>query len=278
MTRLAAALLAGLLFPQELPEPTATIASRADVSAIFRSWRIKGVMSCPHKGRTRHCLWVENAFPCGLLEIVRRPGASLVAEAQPAVRGIRTTGGHNEGGLQFADARVHTLVPYPPDFIGIPIAKPWPQGFRVNYISEFDPIGWRIDWWDRILRPWRIATGCETNPVQPGCAGTWGAYYPRTGYVLHPSEPKAAFLQAVRAGRVASDPAGRVVLSPYLFEPRTGHYLQMIRPVLGPAIPIGSPGDIDSGAGSKTGSYLFLHFGIFEECHRCLPARLVGPR
>ncbi|HZN63363.1 MAG TPA: TraU family protein [Planctomycetota bacterium] len=278
MTRLAAALLAGLLFPQDIPEPAATIAARADLGAIFRSWRIKGVLGCPHKGRTRHCLWVENAFPCGLIEVVRRPGASLVAEAQAAARGLRTTGGHTEGGLQFADARVHTLVPFPPDLFGIPIAKPWPQGFRVNYLSELDPIGWRIDWWDRILRPWRIALGCETQPAQPGCAGTWGAYYPRTGFVLQPSQPKAAFLQAVRAGRVASDPAGRVVLSPYAFEPRTGHYLQMIRPVWRPAIPIGSPGDIDAGAGSMTGSYLFLHFGIFEECHRCLPPRLVGPR
>ena len=278
MTRMAAALMAGLLFPQDIPEPASTITARADLSAIFRSWRIRGVLSCPHKGRTRHCLWVENAFPCGIIEVVRRPGASLVAEAQAAVRGVRTTAGHTEGGLSFADARVHTIVPFPPDFIGIPIAKPWPSGFRVNYVSELDAVGWRIDWWDRTLRPSLAAIGCEAQPLQPGCAGTWGAFYPRTGFLQQPSEPKAAYLQAVRAGRVASDPAGRVVLSPYLFEPRTGHYLQMIRPVLRPAIAIGSPGEVDAGAGSATGSYLFLHFGIFEECHRCLPPRLVGPR
>lgn len=277
MTRIAAALLAGLLFPQDIPEPASTIAARADVSAIFRSWRIKGVLGCPHKGRTRHCLWVENAFPCGIFEVVQRPCASLVAEAQSAVRGLRTTGGHG-GGLRFADARVHTLVPWPPDFIGFPIAKPWPSGFRVNYLSELDPVGWRIDWWDRILRPVPAVGDCASRPLQPGCAGTWGAYYPRTGFVLDPSEPKAAFLQAVRAGRVASDPAGRVALSPYPFEPRTGHYLQLVRPVLRPAIPIGSPGAIDAGAGSRTGSYLFLHLGIFEECRRCLAPRLVGPR
>jgi len=278
VTRIAAALLAGLLFPQEIPEPASTIAARADMSAIFRTWRLKGVLGCPHKGRTRHCLWVENAFPCGIIEVVQRPGASLVAEAQPAVRGLRTTGGHGGGGLRFADARVHTLVPWPPDFIRFPIAKPWPAGFGVNYLSELDPVGWRIDWWDRILRPVPVVGDCETRPLQPGCAGTWGAYYPRTGFVLNPSEPKAAFLQAVRAGRVASDPAGRVTLSLYPFEPRTGHYLQLLRPVLRPAIPIGSPGAIDAGAGSRSGSYLFLHFGIFEECHRCLAPRLVGPR
>jgi hypothetical protein len=278
VSRIIAALLAGMLFPQEVPEPAATIAARTDLSAIFRSWRIKGVLSCPYKGRTRHCYWVENAFPCGIFEIVRRPGASQVAEAQVATRGIRSGGGHGEGGLQFAEARVHTMVPFPPALVEIPIAKPWPIGFRVNYISELDPIGWRIDWWDRLLRPFPIAAECRTVPLQPGCAGTWGSYYPRTGYVLEPSEPRAAYLQALRAGRVASDPMGRVVLSPYPFEPRTGHYLQMIRPVLRPAVPIGSPGPLDLGAGSFTGSYLFLHLGIFEECHRCLPPRLVGPR
>ena len=93
MMRIVAALLAGLVFPQEIPEPASTIAARADLSAVFQSWRIKGVLSCPHKGRTRHCLWVENAFPCGIIEIVRRPGASLVGEAQGAVRGLRGIGG-----------------------------------------------------------------------------------------------------------------------------------------------------------------------------------------
>jgi hypothetical protein len=278
MSRVAVALIAGLLLPQELPQPAGTIAAQTDLSAIFRSWRIKGVLGCPHKGRTRHCLWVENAFPAGIIEIVRQPGSSLVLEAQAATRALLTTGGHSDGNLRFAEARVHTLVPFPPDFIGIPIAKPWPLGFRVNYVSELDPIGWRIDWWDRILKPTRAAVGCEFHPAQVNCAGPWGPYYPRTGFVQHPSEPKAAFLQAVRAGRVASDPAGRVVLSPYPGEPRTGHFIQLIRPVLRPAIRIGTPGEIDLGAGSKSGSYLFLHLPILEECHRCLPPRIVGPR
>lgn len=278
MSRAISALLLGLMLPQEPPEPAGTLVSRTDLSAIVRTWRIKGVLACHRKGRLRKCLWVENAFPCGIIEVVQNPGASLVAEAQSLARGIRTTCGHGGGGLRFAEARVHTLVPFPPDFIGLPFAKPWPSGFHVNYLSELDPIGWRVDWWDRILRGSRVAWGCEFNPIQPGCAGTWGAYYPRTGFVLHPSEPKAAFLQAVRAARVASDPAGRVVLSPYRFEPRTGHYLQLVRPALRPAVPIGVSGPIDEGAGSPSGSYVFLHLGIFEECNRCLEPRLVGPR
>ena len=278
MWKASSALLLGLLLPQEIPEPVATIVGRTDLSAIFRTWRIKGVLACHHKGRLRKCLWVENAFPCGIFEVVQQTGASAVAEAQSAVRGIRTTGGHGESNLRFAEARVHTVVPFPPDFIGIPIAKPWPVGFQVNYISELDPIGWRVEWWDLLLRGALAGRQCEAFPRHPGCAGSWGPIYPRTGFVLHQSEPMAAFLQAVRAGRVASDPAGRIVLQPYLFEPRTGHYLQMVRPVTRPALPIGISGRIDEGAGSRTGTYVFLHLGIFEECARCLPPRLVGPR
>lgn len=278
MWKASSALLLGLLLPQDIPEPAATLVRRADVSAIFRTWRIKGVLACPHKGRHYKCLWVENAFPCGIFEVVQQPGATVVAEAQSAVRGIRTTAGHGESNLRFAETRVHTVVPFPPDFLGFPIAKPWPVGFHVNYISELDPVGWRVEWWDLILRGALLGFQCEVNPRHPGCAGSWGPIYPRTGFVLHPSEPKAAFLQAVRAGRVASDPAGRVVLRLYPFEPRTGHYIQMVRPVTRLAVPIGLPGPIDEGGGSRTGTYVFLHLGVFEECRRCLPPRLVGPR
>ncbi len=52
----------------------------------------------------------------------------------------------------------------------------------------------------------------------------------------------------------------------------------MIRPVRRKAVRIGADGPIDEGALSMAGAYLFVHLGIFEECRRCLPPRLVGPR
>ncbi|MBI4566491.1 MAG: hypothetical protein HY716_17570 [Planctomycetes bacterium] len=277
MWRASSALVLGLLWPQDAPESAAALMKRADAGALLRTWKFKGVMHCTVGGLPLACIRVENAFPCGLIEVVQRPGASQVFEAQSVVSSVHAGSRHSEGNLRFAEARVHTAVPLPPDFI-LPVARPPAMGYRLNYVSEFDRIGWRTAWWDLLLRAARVPASCERWPNQPGCAGRWGAMYPRTGFAVHASEPMAAFLQAVRAGRVASDPAGRVVLEPYLFEPRPGHYLQMIKPVWRPAVPIGPPGALDRGAGSTTGSYLFIHLGIFEECRGCLPPRLVGPR
>ena len=90
----------------------------------------------------------------------------------------------------------------------------------------------------------------------------------------------AAHLQALRAGRVAAAPLCRVAIAPYPFEPRTGHYLQMMEPSRRSCVSIGNPDirSIEAGSLSKHGAYLFVHFGIFEECRGCFPTQLVGPR
>jgi hypothetical protein len=79
---------------------------------------------------------------------------------------------------------------------------------------------------------------------------------------------------------VASQPLGRIVLMPYDFEPRTGHYLQMISPIIRPAVSIGSPllSAIEAGSLSLYGAYLFVHWGLFEECKHCLDPRLLEAR
>jgi hypothetical protein len=271
--------------PYEATVPMAKVAGQVDVSAILRTWRIKGVMVCSHRGRPRVCLWVENAFPCGVLEVVHQPFRSHVPEAAGLMAALRalklpltSVAGPDRGqtNLQFAEARVFTWVPPISEEIEIPIA--WPKGvdFRLNYVTEIDAFAWRTGLIDRLIHP--PAPACDVAPAPKLCAGRWGAYAPREGYLIHSSEPKAAFLQAVRAGRAASDPAGRFVLSPYPFEPRTGHLLQLIKPVRRRAVRIGQDGPIDEGAGSLHGAYLFIHLGIFEECRRCLPARLVEER
>ena len=78
------------------------------------------------------------------------------------------------------------------------------------------------------------------------------------------------------AGRAASSPLGRVVLSTYPYEPRTGHYLQMLRPSYRTCLPIGSPRIMlyEKGAGSSFGAYAFLHYGVFIACSGCLPVTL----
>jgi len=282
----------------ESTESVATLVAKTDWSCLLRTWRLKGVLACPSPtGGVRTCLWVENAYPCGVLEVVRQAGKSHVAEASVAVAGLQTlqasgatsshtTDGGKGTGLQFTEARVYTMVvPLPVDLLDLPIARPQGPLFSVNYVSETDGFGWRSGLSDILADPVAAITraslpSCASVPDPARCAGTWGPYWPRIGFASVSSEVMAGCLLGLRAGRVASAPMARVVVSTYPFEPRTGHYLQPVRPTWKPCLPIGFPQAraIEANSGSKEGAYLYIHFGLFEECRGCLPIRLVGPR
>jgi hypothetical protein len=185
---------------------------------------------------------------------------------------------------QFGEARVYTFVPdlglYNSD---IPIAVPSSMKFQPDYVSELDALGWRSTLVDTFTCPEMMLArikSCGGYPDPVTCAGTWGSYYPRIGFINHPSQALAAAMQALRAGRAASRPLGRMVLSTYDYEPRTGHWIQMVEPIQKLATSIGSPfpGLLDVGAGSSFGNYLFVHFGVFDYCAGCLPCRLVEER
>lgn len=252
--------------PYQGTTPAVAVISKLDLTAVLRTWRIKGVLWCPWMGHSKPCLWVENAYPCGLLEVVRQQFRSHLPELPP-IPMKSTTSGHNQNNLQFAEARVFTFVPPIVQQLEIPIAAPRAQ-FMINYVSELDAFGWRTGLLDSLFSANRE------------CAGNWGCYYPRRGFVEQPSEVLAAHLQALRGGRVASLPFGRVVIMPYSFEPRTGHYLQMISPVVRPAVSIGYPDlkELEEGNGSPYGAYLFVHWGLFDECRNCTKPRLLPPR
>ncbi len=266
-----------------------------DVSCILRSWRLKGVMVCVSaSGVVRTCLWVENAWPSGILEVVRQPLRTHYAELKGALAGLEplrlfgkssshTALAADGTANEFAEARVYTFVP---DFglsqSEIPLAIPSGSQFSVNYVSELDGYGWRSPAIDNLTAPETLVGRFKSCSIPDPflCAGTWGSYFPRIGFVNHPSEVIAAYLQALRAGRVASRPLGRLALEPYSFEPRTGHYIQMLSPSYRTCVSIGSPlvRAIETGARSKWGAYLFIHFGVFEVCKGCLPVRLTGER
>lgn len=225
---------------------------RLDLSVVLRTWRVKGVLYCP-----KPCLWVENAYPTGLLEISRQTMKSRIAPLPFRVSATSSHTGPEDGSqsaLQFAEARVFYFAPSL-EFEEL-IAKP-PSGFYLAYVSELDAVGWRSPFVDQmLLRP------------------------PRIGFVIQDSEVLAAYEQALRAARVASAPALRVVLGRYPYEPRTGHFIQMVHPRARSAITIGSRDfeKMERQVLSLDGSYMFVHYGIFESCRRCLPTRLVGPR
>lgn len=275
---------------QEIPEmeyegrhDRLSLETQIDFSAVLRTWRIKGVMVCTHGGETTTCLWVENAYPCGVFEVVRQPFRSHLKEGRARLElfaklhpGLQSRHGED---LQFADVRAWTFVPELNLKLDLPLAIPDAAALELDYVSELDASAWRREWVDRVLNPAPIAF-CEkvSNPKE--CAGRWGAYRPRAGFVTRGSEVMASCLQALRGGRVASQPAGRVILSRYDYEPRTGHYLQRISPGPGQAFSIGSSDvtGVERGAGSKRGAYLFVHFGVFEVCNGCLPVRLTEER
>lgn len=273
---------------------TGTLA-KVDVSCILKTWRLKGAMVCvTPSGGIRGCLWVENAWPCGILEVVRQPYRTHYAELKGALAALKPVslfGGSSSHGpmsadgtaLQFAEARVYTFVPdYGLGQSEIPLAIPSGDPFSLNYLSELDGFGWRSPLVDTLTSPEaRIARLKSCSFPDPRlCAGTWGGYYPRIGFLNHESQVIAAYVEALRAGRAASVPLGRMVVQPYAFEPRTGHYIQMLEPVYRTCVSIGSPWTalIEKGAGSKYGAYLFLHFGVFEVCRGCMPVRLTSER
>jgi hypothetical protein len=272
-----------------------------DVGLILSTWKIKGVMVCAKDGRPHACLLIENAYPCGLIEVVRQPARSHLAEAslvkflEPIASvplygksSSHTVESDQGSHLQFAEAHVYTFVPpFPelPGVAGLPIVHPLGPLFQVNYLSELDGFSWRTAFADSLLDPEAAAKklalpSCESVPRVNDCAWKWGSWSPRIGFVNHPSEVMAAYVQALRAGRAASRPLGRVVLFPYPFEPRTGHFVAMLRPVRKPAVSIGRPGTriLETGALSKHSAYFFMHYAIFEECKGCLRVRVAAPR
>lgn len=250
--------------------------AEVDWSAILRTWRVKGVLYCP-----KPCVWVENAYPVGFFEVTRE---AFRTEIAPLKNIVKESAGHSfssdktDSTLQFAEAHVAEFVPMME--FGL-IARPNGSPLAVSYLSEVDRWAWRSPFLDWILHPAESATLCEGASIPlPSCAGRWGNYYPRHGFVVRDSEVMAAYVQALRAGRIAHQPAMHVTLKAYPFEPRTGHYIQMTSPVRRPAVRIGDPNisAIETGAGSKDGYYRFVHFGIFEACRGCIPTRLVEAR
>ncbi len=253
--------------PYERSTSSMALTGQLDISCILKTWRIKGVLACPWKGDTYFCLWVENAYPCGILEVVRQPWKSHLSEFV-GMSGRETTAGHNEEQLQYAEARVFTYIPTIGQDMQIPIAAPNGSSFSTNYVTEMDMPGWRTGLLDLLF----------SSPQEQ--VGAWGCAVPRTGFVTQQSEVLAAHLQAVRAGRVAADPKGRMVMQEYDYDPRVGHFIQMVSPSWRTCVSIGNRdlASLERGTLSRYGAYLFIQWGMFEECERCLPPRYLPPR
>jgi hypothetical protein len=274
--RIAAAWLSLLWLVVHAQDRAPALLAEIDWSAVLKTWRIKGVLYCP-----KPCVWVENAYPVGVMEVTRRPFQTELAPLKDLAKESAShtaSSDKSDSTLQYAEAHVAEFVPFVEFAL---IARPTGSPLAVRYLSELDRWAWRSPYLDWILHPAESAVLCEGASIPlPACAGRWGNYYPRHGFVTRDSEVIAAYLQALRAGRIASHPAMHVTLKPYPYEPRTGHYIQMTSPVRRPAVRIGEPdiSSVEKGAGAKDGYYRFMHFGIFEACRGCIPTRLVEAR
>ena len=280
--------------PYEGTQTLAGTVPQVDITCILKSWRILGVVVCVLGVTPYTCLYVENAYPSGLIEVERQPLRSHYGELADFLKSFEslrfygvtsnhtTVAGDGTSG-QYSEAKVYTFIPD----VGlgnsdIPLAVPNGQTFQVNYLSELDGFAWRSPLVDFLTNPESILSrskSCDRMPDLQGCAGTWGSYSPRIGFVNNPSQVMGAYVQALRAGRAASSPWGRVTLGTYGTEPRTGHYIQMLAPSYRTCVSIGTPfvKTVETGAGSQYGAYLFMHYGVFRVCKRCIPVYLTEP-
>ena len=280
-------------------ENVASVFGRLDFTCILRTWRITGVMACPaFPHGVNVCVITENAYPVGIVEVVRRPYTSHLQEVMGFLVGLQGldlfgetsshTANHQEGrGLLYTESRAYH---YGPPLQGLTAAFAIPYGWTagISYISELDGYSWRTGFADYLMNPELLVKkmglpACSVIPRTGDCAWRWGSWVPHTGFLTHPSEVMGAHLLALRAGRVAARPGLRTVIQPYLYEPRTGHFVQMIRPTTKACFSIGSSAPpivkmMEGGSLSRAGAYLFIHFGIFRECDGCFPALLVEPR
>lgn len=280
----------------------ATIAAQTDYLCVLRNWRIRGVGICIKDFRVRPCLKVRNPFPVGLLETSRKDYASAILEINTLLGALQTparaatdqimktqkgashspdpAGGNRA--IHFAETRaieyaspLH-LVLAAAQFL--PIARPChtPRFLELKYASEVDPFGWRTELLDAIF--YAAYTGgipCDMQWAANkfACAGNWGAYYPRVGWAHHSSSVIASYLQALRGARVAAEPGlGRVTFGLYAYSPKTGHYIQQLYP--GPRNSCGRIGNplvlqVELGKASPTGSFVLVHFGVFDQCIGC---------
>jgi len=288
---------------REYPTNFAKIVAATDYACVLRHWRIRGVGVCIRDGHPRPCLKVENPWPVGLVEITRREYASPIQEADALLshfakparelaqaatgdaaqqHGSHTPYAHKGSSLHYAEAHVYQYAAPPANLIagGLPLAVPCGRTFPLLpvYLSELDAYGWRDESVDGVFffagaaGSLRLACDVQWPANLAGCAGPWGPYLPRVGWASHPSSPVAACLQAMRATSVASAPGWlRVKLGPYGYPPLTGHFFQLVHPVVRGCERIGSPlvAKIEAGAGSADGTYVLVHFAVLRQCIGC---------
>ena len=136
----------------------------------------------------------------GAAALVGAMGGSLLGNLGGIETGSNGAPGKNEGhgrkpNLSYREAQA----------VGHPLAGlycPSPaQFFQPYYLSGLDAVGWR---WQlpELVYPQALIPGLREIGAWP--LNTWGSVYPRSGWVAHPEQPKAAAVVAQRVGDIVT--------------------------------------------------------------------------
>jgi hypothetical protein len=227
--------------------------------------------------------------PVLMVETVKRSGESGIIEYRPVVaslagrsvdknEGAGASGQADTTGLQMNEAHVFGFPLS--DAFSLAVEAPcegMPDlGGTVSYLSEQDHDEWRMACSEKNNPLARMTEKrgpvCDRyGPMLPGlCVGTWGALYPRTGFVTQASEVVGSAMAAFRAVDVASlkPQTPHRVISPVLFWPSIRYdRMQLVSPVAGRCIPIGEdPMFWENGKRSQDGRYVWVYWRKKECC------------
>lgn len=241
--------------------PEAYFLTQLDYDGMLASYRIVGARKCKIGRGTVTCPIIENIFPVGILRVTRgRDGATPLAESHTPYAGY----GSN---LHYTDVHVYSFVPQNP--FKMAFTSPWPEPILPVLFTESAGRHWKDAGFKNssISKKHLILCEKEWKENLNYCAGRWGSYYPITGYFNHHNPTVEAVIQALRAARGAHEsiPGAN---SKYRYTPRTGHYIQMLKPTRTKVMKIGID-DIEKIRPAKDGDYLFVHYGIFRSCPPC---------
>jgi hypothetical protein len=225
------------------------------------SWKILGPCFC---GPTTPCLTVEYMEPAFVVEVVKKPGDTVIpilgtllqgalnAAGLPAVGGggAGNASGSGHTNLHYSEVHVYQI----PNPLGGPCSGCAPSGrLGINYASELDSATWRT----------AVAVPSPLDLLLQ--VGVWGRMYPRGGKVIHGSEPVAGALAAVRALDIMKMPVGLPpnVDAHVILQPGDGGTpaacMQLAYPKTTPCLTAGTPPLLwETGTLSITGKYVWI--------------------
>ncbi len=197
------------------------------------------VLACPKANPQMLGIRYRYWEPSLIVETVKQPGDYVIAEVGSAITNILKSsvdktlkayfknnqlvadGGDahsfsGEGGLRFQEAHVYD---FPAKMFIDKALCPNPTNttLGVRYLTEMDSVEWRTTQSEEFLPQSQMAIAIKSNDL-----GLWGSLFPRSGYVINPSDPIASVLVMMRAVSIAGLPLLKhFVESPTLFMPDT---------------------------------------------------------